>query len=619
MKNFLNRSSPFLFALISLAGFLCSFGQAAERIAFVVGVDKYEHLPKEAQLSVAVDDATAMAEALRGLDPPFEVTLLTDVKQDAAEEAFDEFLDDAKSAECAFVYFAGHGIEYFGTNYLIVSDTDIAQESTDVARMKRRLGNEALSLQAMVDSMETTGAKVKLVVLDCCRDNPIEAEKAGGTRSTVGGRSGLAQVTPPSGTLISYSADAGQRANDGLFTAVLIDEIQNSGLPILRVFASTREKVRQISTEWAKEDAEKGLPVPYRRVRHEPAEYNKLNLSGLDFTFTRGIPKAVSAEESAETVALRKQVESMKQLIEELRKSGVENETLKKQLAEMEKTVVEAEAKPRTKSKVTMPVPPKGNFAAGTRRMEGSKAGEVREFGGIEMVWCPPGEFLMGSPESEEERGDDEKQHRVTLTKGFWMAKTECTQGQWESVTRYNPSKFKGAKLPVEHVRWEDCQEWLAKMNAKHPLPEGWKWELPSEAQWEYACRAGTETVFAYGDSLGSKHANFNGGYPYGGAPKGSYLEKTSEVGSYARNEWGLLDMHGNVSEWCSDWYGGDYYVDGQRDPMGPNVGRYRVDRGGSWLYNAQGCRAANRNGSLAGLPLLSLGFRVALSSLPVD
>ena len=129
--------------------------------------------------------------------------------------------------------------------------------------------------------------------------------------------------------------------------------------------------------------------------------------------------------------------------------------------------------------------------------MEGTRAGEVRILGGIEMVWCPPGEFLMGSPASEADRRNDETQHRVTLTRGFWIAKTETTQGQWESVTVESPSAFNGVDLPVESVSWEDVQGWLEKMNEKTPLPGGWKWSLPTEAQWEYACRAGTETAYA--------------------------------------------------------------------------------------------------------------------------
>ena len=239
--------------------------------------------------------------------------------------------------------------------------------------------------------------------------------------------------------------------------------------------------------------------------------------------------------------------------------------------------------------------------------MEGTRAGEVREFGGIKMIWCPPGEFLMGSPEREEGRKDNETQHRVTLTKGFWMAKTECTQGKWEGVMGTNPSNFKGDDLPVEGVSWEDVQEWVSQMNSAHTrrsdwkwaLPTDWKWALPTEAQWEYACRAGTTTMYAgdldkmawYSDNSGSK---------------------TNRVGTKKANDWGLYDMHGNVREWCADYFA--FYAYGSAtEPKGATSGDYRVNRGGSWDVTADGCRAADRDLGTPGRASNFIGFRPAL------
>lgn len=293
--DILSRVFPFtgMKLITNVVVFVCltSFVQSdsAERVALVIGVNHYEKLPGDAQLQVAVSDAELMASSLKALDPAFRVTLLTDVEQDTADEKFEEFLKQAAGAECALLYFAGHGIEYHGANYLLVKDTAISEISPDVELMKRRLGREALSLQAMVDSLDLTGAQVKLVILDCCRDNPLTAAVPGGSRSVVGGRSGLAQVAAPSGTLISYSADAGQKANDGLFTAVLVDNLKKPGLTAVQIFATTRDQVREISTQWADEDAKKGLDPEFRRVRHEPAEYTKLNLAGTNFTFSRGV------------------------------------------------------------------------------------------------------------------------------------------------------------------------------------------------------------------------------------------------------------------------------------------------------------------------------------------
>ncbi len=219
----------------------------------------------------------------------------------------------------------------------------------------------------------------------------------------------------------------------------------------------------------------------------------------------------------------------------------------------------------------------------------------------------------MGSPAGEEDRGDDEAQVEVTLSKGFWMARTECTQAQWERVMGDNPSKFQGADLPVEQVSWEDVQKWLAKMNNDQALPEGWKWVLPSEAQWEYACRAGTKTVFAFGDSLSSEQANFDGNFPYGGSAKGPDFGKTAKVGNYEPNGWGLYDMHGNVWEWCAGWYKEE--LSGGLDPRGAGDGSDRVGRGGSWSNDAHDCRAADRSRGSPSLRGYILGFRVAVSS----
>ena len=221
---------------------------------------------------------------------------------------------------------------------------------------------------------------------------------------------------------------------------------------------------------------------------------------------------------------------------------------------------------------------------------------------------------MMGSPATEEDHQDDEKQHTVVLTKGFWLAETEVTQGLWQAVMGSNPSSFKkGAGYPVEKVSWEDCQEFIRKVNTSGKLPPGVKAALPTEAQWEYACRAGTQTVFHYGNSLSSRQANFDGRYPYGGASQGVDKKSTVAVQSYQPNTWGLYDMHGNVWEWCADRYG-EYGSGQQTDPPGAKDGRYRVLRGGSWNYHAWLCRSANRAwGWPDGRDFILIGFRLSL------
>jgi formylglycine-generating enzyme required for sulfatase activity len=236
----------------------------------------------------------------------------------------------------------------------------------------------------------------------------------------------------------------------------------------------------------------------------------------------------------------------------------------------------------------------------------------------LDMLWCKPGTFMMGSPESKKDRRNNETQYEVTLTKGFYLGKHEVTQAQWEKVMGSNPSKFKGATLPVEKVSWEDamlfCEKLTQMEKAAGRLPEGWAYTLPTEAQWEYACRAGTTTATSFGNSLSSRQANFDGDSPYGGAAKGPNLEKTTAVGTYPANPWGFHDMHGNVWEWCRDWYGA-YPSGSASDPVGLSDGSLRVYRGGGWYNNGWNMRSANRSRYTPDYRSNFLGFRLSLQT----
>ena len=208
----------------------------------------------------------------------------------------------------------------------------------------------------------------------------------------------------------------------------------------------------------------------------------------------------------------------------------------------------------------------------------------------LELQPIPAGTFLIGSPETEKARGEDETRHEVTLTQPFLIGKYPVTQAQWRAVMGSNPSYFQGDNLPVEQVSWDDTQSFCWKVYVKtgHPVC------LPTEAQWECSCRAGTSTPFYFGQELNGTQANCDGNYPYGTTKKGPYLEETSLVGNYDANAWGLYGMHGNVLEWCLDWYG-EYPKDLIKDPKGSNNGEHRVLRGGSWFDNASYCRAGRR------------------------
>jgi formylglycine-generating enzyme required for sulfatase activity len=223
----------------------------------------------------------------------------------------------------------------------------------------------------------------------------------------------------------------------------------------------------------------------------------------------------------------------------------------------------------------------------------------------IDWVSIPAGTFTMGSPTSEVGRDNDEMQHQVTLS-AFKMSKYEITFEQYdvfcEATGRSKPSDegWGRGKRPVINVSWYDATAFAEWMGCR----------LPTEAEWEYACRAGTTTPFNTGDNLTTSQANYNGNYPYNNNAKGEYREKTMPVGSFAPNAWGLYDMHGNVLEWCSDWYG-DYPNTAQTNPKGPASGSFRVYRGGSWNYFACGCRSALRHRIAPGLRGIHLGFRL--------
>jgi len=252
------------------------------------------------------------------------------------------------------------------------------------------------------------------------------------------------------------------------------------------------------------------------------------------------------------------------------------------------------------------------------------KAGErlVLKIEGVEYAfrWCPVGTFTMGSPSDELGRFERETQHRVTLSRGFWMLETEVAQEMWESVMGNNPSNFKGAKLPVEYVSWDDCQKFIEQLNshlAGTPgAPAGYKFSLPTEAQWEYACRAGTTTALNSGKDLtdeGFACANLDELGWYGWFDRRDEKEMTTHaVGQKKPNAWGLYDMHGNVWEWCSDWYG-DYPSGVVTDPTGTNKASIRVLRGGCWCDHAGFCRSAIRNGHAPSARYFFYGVRLSL------
>jgi formylglycine-generating enzyme required for sulfatase activity len=263
---------------------------------------------------------------------------------------------------------------------------------------------------------------------------------------------------------------------------------------------------------------------------------------------------------------------------------------------------------------------------------------------GMKLVRIPPGKFMMGSPADEKDRYMDEEQHEVEITKDFYLGMHEVTQKQFRTIMGFNPSHFStdgkgkpgvehaegeptGGKdkvsgmdtddFPVENVSWHDAVEFCTRLSAQAAEKKrGWTYRLPTEAEWEYACRGGAPSyqVFHFGNSLGSPQANIIGNHPDSGPAKGPDLERTCKVGSYRPNAFGLHDMHGNVWEWCSDSFDEAYYSKSpRRDPQGPSGTSWRVIRGGTWDCTSKYCRSAIRGADWPDYQTCFLGFRVAM------
>ncbi len=224
----------------------------------------------------------------------------------------------------------------------------------------------------------------------------------------------------------------------------------------------------------------------------------------------------------------------------------------------------------------------------------------------IQLTYIPSGAFLRGSPPTEAGREIDEGLlHEVTLQTGYYLGASPVTQAQWQAVMGTNPSKFNGAHYPVETVSWDDCQEFCRELSSR----TGKRFRLPTEAQWEYACRAGTTTAFSFGRTISTAQANYNGNHTYGRGRKGVFREQTTPVSMFPANAWGLYDMHGNVREWCADYYGA-YTTDENYDRA---EGGARVVRGGSWWDGPRRCRSAYRNGQVPSGRNEKTGCRVLL------
>lgn len=573
-----------------------------KRHALLVGVNSYDDKSIR-PLRYSVPDASVLADRFETLG--FRSRLLSDPTSAQMKGAVEEMVAGLGPGDVFLFFFSGHGFTAQDGAHLLFCRDD---------RQKLLRVNGA---GTRVDSLEmlAEGPFHRAFLLDSCRSDALAGvfEKGGATTKDLD----FVGIAPSTGsTFILRSCNKFlpsleiERLGHGLFTRGLLDAINCRDAGLARCGDAFAESVRVHMDERAKEVGAGFGQCPCIQL-DGPA----FSLFGEDFIL---MPQSQSggadspSEPPGPVVAApvyvtcpvcgrwNKKTDTFK-----CRECGRDDLCLDHQdeMTFLCRDCVAKKAREAAAQKAEAERRAREEAEREARSWMGDKAGDrkVVRVGSqdIALRWCPPGTFTMGSPTSEEGRYDVETQHRVTLTKGFWLGETEVTKGLWKEVMGDNPSWFEsGDDYPVEGVSWDDCQEFLRKLNARFPQ-SGLRWTLPTEAQWEYACRAGT--TGAYG---GTGRLDDMGWY------SGNSGLDTLPVKRKQPNAWGVYDMHGNVAEWCQDWYGG--YPSGTvTNPSGPVSGSSRVLRGGSSIKGARHCRSAFREGKASGGGFG--GFRVAL------
>jgi len=631
---------------------------AGRKWAVVIGVNRYLD-PVITSLEFCVPDAQRVAETLAG-KCGYEnerILLITDDQpQDHLRplginlrKQIAGWLKNARPGDTALVFFSGHGfLDARGQGFLAPKDCE-----------RENLGLTGFRIDDLRDMLSQCKATQKLLVLDCCHAGGVkEGDPPGPSSEQLGeafqNASGLITLASCSKKQVSHEW---KDRRLGLFTYFLTQGLEggadfdrNGLVDSDELYRYTSDKVsitaqrvlnaRQTPVRFIPPSvvgifplARVSLPaepmtdrLPVTASFHvlrgaasgPPLEGAKVELFYRPGPATR--PVALGTAASDETGYARIAVELS--LAQQAR-----GEFLVTAALGQSSNVWKLPKFPQSRSYslyLDLPVQEPAIPASPSPRLTGKA---FTNSIGMKFVLIPAGEFMMGSPESEEDHSSDGQQHRVRITKPFYLGVYEVTQEQYERVMGENPSYFSrtgrgkdhvtgrdARNHPVEQVSWDDAVEFCRKLSTR----EGRTYRLPTEAEWEYACRAGTQTPFHFGSQLNGREANCDGKYPYGTQTKGPYFLRTTEVGFYRPNAWGLYDMHGNVWEWCQDWCDGDYYDDSPTDdPQGPTSGSFRVNRGGGWGNPARYCRSANRVGNLPGNEREDLGFRAAL--VPAD
>jgi formylglycine-generating enzyme required for sulfatase activity len=582
-------------ALVWTAGALMPAPALAEkRLALAVGIDTYDHLPAAEQLEKAVSDARAVGAVLAELG--FDTAVEENVAKLAFTRAWQKFLNRLQPGDTAALFFAGHGVEVNGLNFLLPRDVPKVVPGED-----RVLAEASIRLNTLMENLREKKVRVSLLIVDACRTNPFRD----GAGRSVGGTRGLTRVEAAKGSFVMYSAGEGEEALDRLpggadaspnsvYTRTLLPILRTPGLSLPEIATLARDKVVEIAQKAGREQT----PAYYDRL------VGKLVLNP-------GAKPAVKAEsaplsEAATAWAAVKDTDSIAQLevIAKRYAGTVYAELARARIGELKDPQPEAGAS-LNPLRAAVPL-----TAAEERALKPGDS--FRECSDCpEMVVVPAGSFTMGSPPEEDVRTEAEGPQRlVTIARPFAVGKLEVTFAEWDACVAEHGCKHKPGDLdwgrggrPAIDVSWNDIAAeflpWLSRKTGK-------RYRLLTEAEWEYAARAGTTTRYAFGDKIGRAQAHFSE-HSWGQAGK------TMPAGSFQPNPFGLYDMHGNVWEWVQDCWNETY--DGA-----PSEGAAwtagdcdrRVARGGSWYVYARDLRSAYRVSEPPDNRDNNMGFRVA-------
>jgi formylglycine-generating enzyme required for sulfatase activity len=614
MKRFVLLSA--LLAVIAFA----AQAQTGNRYALVIGNARYQSIES---LTNPVNDATDIAAKLRQLG--YQVELKLNAKNADMARAISDYIRQLSSNRNneGFFWYAGHGVQLEGENYLLPIDVEIDDDTA--------IKYSSYPLNRLIESFDRSAHnKVNVVVIDACRNNPFR-NMAGGNRTVARGLNVVEHI--PQDLFIMYSTAAGDVAADGE-RGMRNSPFAEAFLKHIAANEAFLIVASKITLETLNLTGQKQRPFQLGSIISSP--YYSLNPAGV--TPPQPSP-AVTPPQIPRNVRAGTPGTDSVTLNWDSAGSGVSYKVYYNTQNNPSGANVLDDLATGTSMNITGMESGTNYYFWVASVKDGQESGRSSVVTILTaavptsnvpsgMVRINGGTFMMGSPASEVGRDDDEVQHRVTVG-SFYMARYEVTQKEYQALMGTNPSIFKGDNLPVEQVTWYNAVNYCNARSRSEGLTPAYTvsgtnvtwnrsangYRLPTEAEWEYACRAGTTTPFSTGSNITTNQANYIGNNPYNGNAKGIYREKTTAVGSFAANSWGLYDMHGNVWEWCWDWHG-DYGRGSQTDPMGASSGSYRVHRGGSWSDDGQNLRSAYRRGSTPSNRHSTLGFRLLRPSL---